>query len=100
MEIRGEALKDKELIAIEKKVSHRTEYEEENFTRLTLSKKDKRDMRKLENSKLEGGRSEGLMTLQDLADVSGMGTNALGGFKDAQEKVRKARDVVDQATGK
>merc|ERR1719408_524333 len=55
-EIRGESLQDKQLIAIEKKMNHRQEYEEENMTRLTLSKKDRRDARKLENSKFQGGR--------------------------------------------
>merc|ERR1712216_503032 len=92
-EIRSEALQDKELRAIEKKLNHRTEFEEENMMRVGLSKKDRRDMRKLENSKFKAGRSEGIMSLQDLSDVGNVGMKALSGFKDAQEKVRQARDV-------
>lgn len=97
-EIRSESLKDKTLIAIEKKMNERQEFEETNMTRLTVTKKDKRDMRKLEGSKFSGGRSEGLMSLTDMSDFSGMsGGNALAGFEDAKANVRKTKSIVSQA---
>lgn len=102
-EIQGELVLDKGIRALERKRSDRETYEEENMIRLSATKQDKRDMKRLRASKF-AGRSGGAVSLQDFADVSGISSDlvtegnrrgsALAGFKAAQKRAQEAQDVV------
>merc|ERR1711862_244409 len=83
-----------------KKIAERTKFEEDNMTRVRLSKKDKSDMKRLKHTKTANGSCVALTDV--LKDVNtNFGANRFSDLKKAKEKLSSIKGAPgrDNHTG-